>query len=857
MNTRTRCPWWWALRNTTLLLIACTLSSVSAHAQPRQVRVGIFENAPELYMDKGQPSGILGELLVAVADIEKWTLIPLPCEWSDCLADLREGRIDIVPDVPGSIDHRELYDFHQIPSLHSWSQMYQGPGERITSVADLQGKRIVSLAGSRQSDYLASLAGGTGIEAQLIDVANLKDGFAMVADNQADAVAANYYYGELHANEAGLVAAPLMFQPSQLFYATRKGRNQDLLRAVDRNLATWQGDPESVYFDILQRWGRITPSAVVPLSFWWALGSLGLLLMLALGLAALFKTQVHRQTRHLRASENRLSTILDSVDAHIYIKDRQLKYRYGNHKLCQFFGLHGPDLVGRRDDEFIKEADLTQIRRNDLRVINNGERVALEEEVSNPDGNGAETFLSIKIPLRDARGKVEALCGISTNITNHKLAQAAAHRLAYYDPLTELPNRRLLLERMAHALEAVRRGAGVGALLFVDLDNFKRINDARGHVVGDAVLCGVAQRLKDMVRGVDTVARIGGDEFVILLDHFGRNQDESARIAITTAESVRAALEPPLIVGGQPYFSGGSIGVTLLRPDGKSTDDVLREADTAMYRAKESGRNRVAFYETSMQAEIEERLALEHDLSLAIGTDQLGLYAQTQYGLDGRIVGVELLTRWNHPVRGKIPPSRFIPIAEETGVILRLGDWALQQACDTLLRMDQSNKPYPLSINISPRQFRQHDFVSRVREIVLESGAPAHRLIFEVTEGILIEDLQGAIDRMAELSDLGIRFSIDDFGTGYSNLTYLKRLPLYELKIDRSFIHDMPGDPDNSAIVKLILAMAKQLGLRVVAEGVETREQADFLTAINCDAMQGYLFALPIPIAQWLDSSSA
>ncbi|HWK71689.1 MAG TPA: EAL domain-containing protein [Burkholderiaceae bacterium] len=853
MNAGSQCLWRWTLHNAAILLMGFTLGSSPAHAQQRQVRVGIFENAPELHMDKGQPSGILGELLVAIANTEKWTLTAVPCEWRDCLEDLREGRIDLMPDVPGSVDRRELYDFHKIPSLHSWSQMYQGQDERITSVLDLQGKRIVSLAGSVQGDYVASLANSFGIRARLISVSDLKEGFAMVADNQADAVAANYYYGELHAAESGLFATPLMFQPSQLFYATKKGRNLDLLDAVDRNLAEWQNNPESVYFGILQRWGQARPPAAVPSSFWWAISSLGLLLIVALGLAALFKAQVHRQTRHLRASENRLNTILDSVDAHIYIKDRQLKYRYGNHTLCEFFGLHGPDLIERRDDEFLDGGELAQIRQNDLRVINNGERVALEEQVSKPGGQAAETFLSIKIPLRDRRGKIEALCGISTNITDHKLAQAAAHRLAYYDPLTELPNRRLLLERMGHALDAVRGGAGIGAVLFVDLDNFKRINDARGHVIGDAVLCGVAQRLKDMVRGVDTVARIGGDEFVILLDHFGRSQDESARIAMTIAESVRAALEHPLIIEGQPYFSGGSIGVTLLRPDGKSTDDVLREADTAMYRAKESGRNRVAFYETSMQTEIEERLALEHDLSLAIGSEQLGMHAQAQYGLDGEIAGVELLIRWEHPERGKISPSRFIPVAEETGVILRLGDWTLQQACDTLLRLDQSGKHYPLSINVSPRQFRQHDFVSRVREIVLESGAPAHRLIFEVTEGILIEDLQGAIDRMGELSDLGIRFSIDDFGTGYSNLTYLKRLPLYELKIDKSFIHDVPSDPDNSAIVRLILAMAKQLGLRVVAEGVETREQADFLAALECDAMQGYFFARPAPIAQWLN----
>jgi len=854
MKAGSQCLWPWAFRAATILLMAAVLLDAPARAGQRQVRVGVFDNAPKLYLDNGQPSGILGEVLRAIAETENWTLIPVACEWRDCLLALQEGRIDLMPDVAVSVDRSELYDFHKVPSLHSWSQLYRHQDEHITSVLDLQGKRIVSLEGSVQAEYIAALADSFGIRAQLISVSDLQEGFAMVAGNRADAVATNHYYGELHAAKHGLVATPLMFQPTQLFYATKRGRNSDLLDAIDRNLAEWQGDPESVYFRVLQRWEQAPPPASIPSSFWWAVASLGLLLMLALGLAALFKAQVHRQTRHLKASETRLNTILDSVDAHIYIKDRQLKYRYGNHQLCKFFGLHAPDLIDRRDDDFISGPSLSEIRQNDLRVINNGERVALEEQVAKPGEQSADTFLSIKIPLRDNKGNIEALCGISTNITDHKVAQATAHQLAYYDPLTELPNRRLLLERLGHTLEAVHSGAGIGALLFVDLDNFKRINDARGHVLGDAVLCGVAQRLKDMVRGVDTVARIGGDEFVILLDHFGRSQDESARIAMTIAESVRAALEQPLIINGQPYFSGGSIGVTLLRADGKSTHDVLREADTAMYRAKESGRNRVAFYETSMQTEIEERLALEHDLSLAIGTDQLGMYAQAQYSRNGEIAGAELLIRWTHPTRGAIPPSRFIPIAEETGVILRIGDWTLQQACSTLLRLHQTGRHYPLSINVSPRQFRQPDFVSRVREIVLESGAPAHQLIFEITEGILIEDLQGAVDRMTELSDLGIRFSIDDFGTGYSNLTYLKRLPLYELKIDKSFIHDVPDDTDNSAIVKLILAMAKQLGLRVVAEGVETREQADFLAALECDAMQGYLFSRPMPIAAWLDS---
>lgn len=595
----------------------------------------------------------------------------------------------------------------------------------------------------------------------------------------------------------------------------------------------------------------------LPASFWWSMGALAVLLALALVFAAALMLRLNRQAKALRASENRLNTILDSVDAHIYIKDQNLKYRYVNRKRCEYFGLRPGDIIGRQDQDFFNGPALAQVQKNDLRVINRGERVAEEEEGAMGKGGPAEVFFSIKIPLRDAQGNVDSLCGISTDITQHKAAQRTAHRLAFYDPLTELPNRRLLIERMDHTREAVRKSGLFGAVLLIDLDNFKRVNDARGHAAGDTMLRDTAQRLLNIAPSGATVARIGGDEFAVLLERLGHTADDSARKAITIAEQLRNALEQSLHIEGHPIFSGGSIGLTLLRPDDKSTEDILREADTAMHRSKESGRNRVAFFEASMQAGMEEKLTLEQDLVLAIGTEQLRMAIQPQFDHLHRPVGAELLIRWQHPTQGPIPPGRFIPIAEETSVIQRIGDWVLQQACLTLLQLDAAGQTYPLSVNVSPRQFHQHDFTSRVRDILQETGAPPDRLVFEVTEGVLIEDIQGAIDRMTELRQLGIRFSIDDFGTGYSNLTSLKRFPLYELKIDKSFLHDTPCDADNAAIIKLILAMAKQLNLKVVAEGVESHEQAKFLIRHGCDSMQGYLFAKPMPLAQWLDISAS
>jgi len=294
----------------------------------------------------------------------------------------------------------------------------------------------------------------------------------------------------------------------------------------------------------------------------------------------------------------------------------------------------------------------------------------------------------------------------------------------------------------------------------------------------------------------------------------------------------------------------------LLPKPGQSADDLLREADTAMYRAKTGGRNRIAFFEAAMQSEVEERLALERDLALAMTTqNQLALHLQPQVDHTGQTVGAELLLRWTHPVRGPIPPSRFIPVAEESILMLRLGDWIMERAFQTQVRLQAAGHTLPLSINVSPRQFRQPDFVLRVTNLIGRTGANPACLIFEVTEGLLIENLDRTIARMNEIAALGIRFSIDDFGTGYSSLAYLKRLPLYEIKIDKSFIDDTPTDPNDTAIVQMILSMARHMGLRVVAEGVETRAQADFLIAHDCDAMQGYLFARPAPVDEWLAGS--
>jgi diguanylate cyclase (GGDEF)-like protein len=462
-----------------------------------------------------------------------------------------------------------------------------------------------------------------------------------------------------------------------------------------------------------------------------------------------------------------------------------------------------------------------------------------------------ERQLEISHTLKDGQVHLQHV-----NAELQRAANALNH-MAYFDELTGLPNRRLLLDRLGHAVAAARRGPLGGALLYLDLDRFKNINDARGHGAGDALLVAVAQRLGSLMREEDTVARLGGDEFVILsaptLRVHEPAPESDARAARVIAGKVREAFERPFIVDGQPYRVSASIGVVVLgSPGEQSAEEMLRNADTAMYRAKAAGRNRIAFFEAVMQREVEEHLALENELAQAIANDQLALHVQSQVDPAGIVVGVELLLRWTHPVLGPISPARFIPIAEESNLIVQLGDWVLERACRAQLRLKTAGHEVPVSVNVSPRQFHQADFVDHALAVLDRTGADARLLVFEVTEGLLLENLERTVPRMQELASRGIRFSVDDFGTGYSSLAYLRRLPLHELKIDRSFIQEMPGDASATAIVQMILSMARHLGLKVVAEGVETRAQADFLCAHGCDALQGFLYSRPQPLDEWL-----
>jgi diguanylate cyclase (GGDEF)-like protein len=430
-----------------------------------------------------------------------------------------------------------------------------------------------------------------------------------------------------------------------------------------------------------------------------------------------------------------------------------------------------------------------------------------------------------------------------------KLAHEEIGRLAFYDTLTGLPNRQLLMDRLGHAVTLHARLKRYGAVLLLDLDNFKNINDTLGHDNGDLLLDLVAERLATNVAERDTVARLGGDEFVIILEDIGSCEDTAAAHAGVVARRVLDVLNGSYNLHGHERHITPSMGVALFGGAALTINELLKRADLAMYQAKAAGKNTVCFFDPKIQAAALARAGLEAEMRHGLQHGEFLLYYQPQLDSDGVVAGVEALVRWQNPQRGLVSPVEFIPLAEDTGLILPLGHWVLEQACVQLVKLSAypATQDLHVSVNVSALQFRQPDFVADVLDVLASSGADPKRLQIELTESLLVEDIDSAIDRIHALKAHGVRFSLDDFGTGYSSLTYLKRLPLDQLKIDRSFVHNLLNDARDVAIIDAIIKLGKAMQIDVIAEGVETTEQRDLLVRCGCRLFQGYLFSKPLP----------
>jgi diguanylate cyclase (GGDEF)-like protein/PAS domain S-box-containing protein len=593
------------------------------------------------------------------------------------------------------------------------------------------------------------------------------------------------------------------------------------------------------------------PIAAFLHSITWQSSAIGLGLFLALALVGLTISLVHfRQLEALDASaaelgrtQSFLDSIIENMPLSVAVKDaRDRCYVLINRTAETIFGIARRDLIGKSTrDASNQEAANDLFPLADEALHSRGLQTIDEHTVHTPH-NGTRILTTKNLAIPDETGEQRYLLSLSEDITERKLAEARIQHMAHHDALTDLPNRAAFVTHLARIIDAARANEESFALLSIDLDRFKEINDTFGHAVGDGVLCELAQQLTANA-GEAYLARLGGDEFTLITP-----MGDHPALAETISERLHAAVGTHLELNGQHLRIGISVGIAIFPADGSDPTTLLNNADAALYRAKEAGRGKTRFFEIEMDNRLRERRALQHELSSAIEQDELRLHYQPLAKIDGEVIGFEALLRWHNPQRGLVSPATFIPIAEESGLIMQIGEWVLREAC-----REASKWPHPLQIavNLSPIQFRHGDLVGLVHSVLLETGLAPARLELEITESLLIEDCARGLSILRRLKSLGVRIAMDDFGTGYSSLSYLQSFPFDKIKIDQSFISNVKSNPQSAAIVRAVIGLAHGLNLPVLAEGVETKAQLDFLVAESCNEVQGYLMGRPHPILEY------
>ncbi len=842
------------------------LPSLVAAEKATTLRVGVYENSPLLFQDpEGQWKGLAITVLEETAVKEGWRIDYRPGTWSECLERLARREIDLLAAIAYSPERARLFDFNGELLINNWGALYVSRNSGIEALSDIQGRKIAVLKNDIYVEIFRKYLEAFGVEAELVELGDYHGVFALVRDREVDAGLANRTFGMEHEADFDLQSTSIIFNPVEVRFAAPKGMHPQVLADLDRHLQRLKENPGSSYHRSLEQWFRPVGQRKIPLWLRWSLPAASGGLLLFLFASLWLQRQVRRRTAELsernreleaemgerqlaeaalRESEEKFRALVEHTHDVVARFDRDFRYLYINPACTAFRPLAPPEYVGRTHDELGFPPETNRLYEASMDEVFRTGRVGLVELKLPLEAGRIAVFECRIFPEFAPDGSVTSVVSLSRDISERRRAEEQIEKLAYYDSLTGLPNRTLLKDRLGQVLAQARRDDRQVAVLFLDLDRFKGINDTLGHECGDLLLKAVAERLQECVRSADTVARLGGDEFVLILPavHKGDGGGQAAR-------KVLESLSVPYDLDGQEVYCSSSIGIALFPMDGEDVDALLKNADTAMYVAKERGRSNFQFFSREMNQRAVERLVLESRLRRALDREELRLYYQPQVDLrEGRVIGVEALLRWELPGMGLISPARFIPIAEETGLIGPIGAWVLETACMQVRSWHQAGlSSLRVAVNLSGRQLVHSDLVGQVTEALERSGLPPEFLELELTESILMEHPEKARKSLQKLKDLGVLLAIDDFGTGYSSLNYLKHFPLDRLKIAGAFVRDIPGDSDDAAIAEAVIAMAHSLRLEVIAEEVESLEQVDFLVDRHCHLMQGYFFGKPVP----------
>ncbi|GAB3750463.1 hypothetical protein GCM10028795_16950 [Lysobacter olei] len=813
------------------------------------LRVGVYDNAPKVFVDRdGRPAGLFVTLLDAMAQQEGWQLEYVRCEWADCLEQLADGRLDLMPDVAYTTERATRFDFHRMPVTYSWSQVYRRPGVRVNSLRDLAGLRVALLRGGMQQRALLDALGPMGKRATLLEADSYPEAFALARDGRADVVVSNNFFGRRSARAFGLEATPVLFSPASLYFAAGKGRHAGELQRIDASIERWQEDPRSIYFQAMSR--ALAPAPVVLMPRWvWPAAATGGTLLLALAVFALvLRWRVKRATADSEHARRQLEHVLEVSPVALFLAHQQgeeLVPDWVSPNITRLYGFQldcmmQPDWWRSHvhpDDRNALESAVGYLRHQPL----------LTREYRVRDGQGATRYIHERLQrLSGGKGAPLQVVVTWTDLSEARAHAAELSFVAHHDALTGLPNRQLL---HLYVEDAVQRPGAALSVVVLDHNRLRNINDTLGHAIGDQALQAAAKRLTGILPEGGFLARLGGGEFVLVLP--GGDEDRAA----ACAQAMLDACAQPLLVAEHPVVMTACAGIAIFPQDGEGADALLKHAELALYEAKRLGPGRYAFFEMAMSTGAVHRLAIENGLRLALVRGELRLHYQPQLDLrDGTLVGVEALVRWQHPEWGLLSPLEFVPIAEEIGLIDELGMWVLEAACRQLKAWDESGLRVPaVAVNCSVKQLDADQLPAQVAAVLASVGLAPDRVELEITESVLMRHPERAVAVLQALTASGVRLAIDDFGTGHSSLAYLKRLPRARLKIDRAFVSGIGNDPDDEQICRTVIALARNLQMQTLAEGVEQSHESDFLRAEGCDLVQGYLYGRPMAASDFED----
>jgi diguanylate cyclase (GGDEF)-like protein len=858
------------LKKQTLLFI-CTfiyaLFALSVEAVDRKVRAGGSELRPLVYIDAetGKPSGIVVLLTEEIARQSGWELEWVMDDWAVNVERIKNNELDLLVGVGYSDERAKFMDYNDESVMMVWGQLYGQQESKIENILELDGKKIARLRNGISGKNFERKCKDFEIKCQFVEYPGYESVFEALQNKEVEAGVVNNLFGYELESQYTVRRLSLMFNPFKVLYSVPKDSNLDILLTIDTKLRAWKDDGDSYYYDVTRRWAKSGNAETFPQWLIYALAAAVFIIITAFIMVTILRSQVHKRTEELTNREFQFRQIINLVPHMIFASDKSGRMIFANRATSQFFGKHPTEFEAMTRQQIVDEIPMgVALLKDDEKIVGKTSGNFTKEITLTDLQSKQKSFQLSKVPFV-GRGDVEpAVVSVAVDVTEQRLAHQKIQHMAHYDKLTNIPNRTLLLEKLNLAIKKTKQYGSLGALLRIDLDRFKSVNDTLGHAMGDLIIQSTANRIKKCCRDVDTLGRVGGNEFLIVLQDIGSDVELAGKRAFEIVKKIRHETAKSIIAGKHEVQMTCSIGYVLFPIDADSSDLIIQRADTALYQAKARGRDCVVQFRPEMEQEIVRRQQLSTDLNLALKLNQIEVEYQPIIDCKSqKIVGAEALLRWKHGIHGLIMPKEFINIAEENGTIVDISNFMFDSGAKLIQGITKTpfsdgqamfDENFYLSFNVSAKQVRPNSLKRDIACVIKEFQIAPEHIQLELTESVLMQDWELSVDVLNEVKELGVNIAIDDFGAAHLGFEYIRQLPLDRLKIDGLLIEQIQDGNEVKGLITLMIQFAKEIGVDIVAEATENEAQIAFLQQEGCNQYQGYYYSRPVPYEEFISS---